>query len=339
MRYVIIGAGAIGSGVGGLLADAGAQVLLVARGDHLATMREGGLTVRMPDGVITCRPEVAAEPAEVELRSDDVLVLTTKTHQAAAALAAWADAPVHDAGEVIGTAGERLPLLTALNGVASEEIALRWFARVHGVCVWMPAVLAQPGEVIVRCAPVRAVLHTARYPASLADDGDAAFLGELAEEWRRAGIEVPTPEDVMPWKYRKLLSNLGNAVQAILGDGHKGEDVAEAARAEARELYAAAGIEINSEDSERNSRNQLTVAPVPGAPERMGGSTWQSLQRGTGSAETDYLNGEIVAIAHRLGRSAPVNSALATLVRAAAVSGTKPGAMTADELRRAVSPG
>lgn len=338
MRYVIIGAGAIGSGVGGLLADAGAQVLLVARGDHLAAMRDRGLTVRMPDGVITCRPEVAAEPAEVELRSDDVLVLTTKTHQAAAALAAWADAPVHDAGEVIGTAGERLPLLTALNGVASEEIALRWFARVYGVCVWMPAVLAQPGEVVVRCAPVRAILHTARYPAALADDGDATFLGELAEDWGRGGIDVPTPEDVMPWKYRKLLGNLGNAVQALLGDGGQGEDITEAARAEARELFAVAGIEMNSESADNASRTRLTVAPVPGAPERMGGSTWQSLQRGTGSAETDYLNGEIVAIAHHLGRSAPVNSALATLVRAAAVSGTRPGATTADELRRAVSP-
>jgi 2-dehydropantoate 2-reductase len=339
MRYVIIGAGAIGSGVGGVLADAGARVLLVARGEHLGAMREAGLTVRMPDRTITCRPDVAGGPDEVELRSDDVLVLTTKTHQAAAALSAWADAPVHEGTEVVGTAGERLPLLTALNGVASEEIALRWFARVYGVCVWMPAVLARPGEVIVRCAPVRAVLHTARYPASLADDGDATFLGELADEWGRAGIEVPTPEDVMPWKYRKLLGNLGNAVQALLGDGAEGEDITEAARAEARELYAAAGIEMNSEESDRASRTQLTAAPVPGAPERMGGSTWQSLQRGTGSAEADYLNGEIVAIAHRLGRTAPVNSTLAALVRAAAARGAKPGAMTADELRQAASSG
>lgn len=336
MRYVVIGAGAIGAGVGGLLADAGADVLLVARGDHLAAMREGGLVVRTPDGVITCRPEVAGAPEEVVLRTDDVLVLTTKTHQAAAALAAWADAPVHEGAEVIGTAGQRLPLLTALNGVAAEEIALRWFARVYGVCVWMPAVLAQPGEVVVRSTPLRAILHAARYPASLADDGDATFLSSLASDWARAGIRVPTPDDVMPWKYRKLLGNLGNAVQAVLGEGREGEDITEAARVEAREIYAAAGIETNSEESERESRGQLRAAPVQGAPEKMGGSTWQSLQRGTGSAETDFLNGEIVAIAHRLGRTAPVNGALAALVRAAASNGVKPGGMTADELRQAV---
>ncbi|WP_168217700.1 ketopantoate reductase family protein [Occultella kanbiaonis] len=336
MRYVVIGAGAIGAGVGGLLDDSGSEVLLVARGEHLAAMREHGLTVRMPDGVITRRPDVAASPEEVELRTDDVLVLATKTHQAAAALATWVDAPVHDGGQVVGTAGERLPLLTALNGVASEEIALRWFARVYGVCVWMPAVLARPGEIIVRCAPVRAILHAARYPAVLADDGDAAFLRQLAEDWGRAGIQVPTPDDVMPWKYRKLLGNLGNAVQALLGDGGLGQDITEAARTEAAAIYEAAGITMNSDESERHSRDQLTAAPVAGAPERMGGSTWQSLHRGSGSAETDYLNGEIVAIAHRLGRTAPVNAALAELVRHAAAQRTKPGVMTPDELGQRV---
>lgn len=338
MRYVVIGAGAIGAGVGGLLADAGSDVVLVARGDHLTAMRERGLTIRTPDRAFTCRPAVAATPEEVELTVDDVLVLATKTHQAATALAAWADAPVRADGQVVGTAGERLPLLTALNGVAAEEIALRWFARVYGVCVWMPAVLAQPGEVIVRCGPVRAILHAARYPAALADDGDAAVLRQLAEEWGRAGIQVPTPADVMPWKYRKLLGNLGNAVQALLGDGagDQGRGVVTAAREEAQALYRAAGIEINDEESERTSRDQLQVAPVPGAPERMGGSTWQSLQRGTGSAETDYLNGEIVAIAHRLGRVAPVNAALAALMRDAVAAGAAPGSISAEALSERV---
>ena len=43
------------------------------------------------------------------------------------------------------------------------------------------------------------------------------------------------------------------------------------------------------------------IQPVPGLPAFLGGSTWQSLTRGTGNVETDYLNGEIVRIA-RLAR-------------------------------------
>jgi 2-dehydropantoate 2-reductase len=76
------------------------------------------------------------------------------------------------------------------------------------------------------------------------------------------------------------------------------------------------------------------MKPVPGVPEATGGSTWQSLQRGTGNIETDYLNGEIVAIAHRAGLQAPINERLAMLARRAAASGAKPGDMSAAELAK-----
>jgi 2-dehydropantoate 2-reductase len=340
MRFVLIGAGAIGAGVGGLLAEQRQDVVLVARGAHLRAMRENGLRLLLPDRQVQVSPPVAGSPDDVTLRPDDVLVLTTKTHQAPDALAAWSAAPVRDeGGERVGTAGELLPVLTALNGVASEEMALRWFARVVGICVWMPAVLTAPGEVVVRSSPTRAILHASRYPASLADDDDTRLLGAVASAWARAGIEVPLPEDVMPWKYRKLLGNLGNAVQALVGSqAGDADDVAEAARVEARALYEAAGIAVNSAESEEVWRDRLTVRPVPGAPQELGGSTWQSLQRGTGSAETDYLNGEIAAIAHRLGRRAPVNTALTELMRDAVEHGRRPGDLSADELRRRVLP-
>jgi 2-dehydropantoate 2-reductase len=74
------------------------------------------------------------------------------------------------------------------------------------------------------------------------------------------------------------------------------------------------------------------VHPVPGLPEFLGGSTWQSLTRGTGNVETDYLNGELVMIARQHGRSAPLNAGLASLVRQAARQGTPPGAMSKAEL-------
>ena len=71
---------------------------------------------------------------------------------------------------------------------------------------------------------------------------------------------------------------------------------------------------------------------VAGVPEFVGGSTWQSLQRGTGNIETDYLNGEVVMIAHRHGMEAPINERLAILARRAAATGAKPGNMSPDQL-------
>ncbi len=331
-RYVIVGAGAIGGALGGRLTHAGLDAVLVARGEHLAALRSRGLRLRTPEEDVSVPVHAVGGPDELELTPDDVLVVATKTQQAPEALPAWADAPVREAGRVVGTAGERLPVLMALNGVASELMALRYFARVYGVCVWMPAVHLTPGEVVVRAAPRSGMLHLGRVPART-DEGDAALLGQVQRDWTAANFDVPLPPDVMPWKYRKLISNLGNVFQALVhGNGDTGP-LATVAVAEARAVLAGAGITVTSDEEEGAARSAgFTMHPVPGVPDDVGGSTWQSLTRGTGNVETDYLNGEIALIAHRTGQAAPVNARLATLARQAAATGTQPGAMSAAEL-------
>ena len=56
MRWIVVGAGAVGGVVGGLLADAGEDVTLIARGRHLDAMRCKGLRVRTPaiDAIVRC---------------------------------------------------------------------------------------------------------------------------------------------------------------------------------------------------------------------------------------------------------------------------------------------
>ncbi|WUJ19490.1 hypothetical protein OHS70_07955 [Streptomyces sp. NBC_00390] len=51
---------------------------------------------------------------------------------------------------------------------------------------------------------------------------------------------------------------------------------------------------------------------------RTGGSTWQSLVRGTGSIETDHLNGEMVLLGRQQGVPTPVNEVLHSAPRARA---------------------
>ena len=332
-RYVLVGAGAIGGAIGGRLAHAGLEAVLVARGEHLATLQRDGLRLRTPDEDVTVPVRAVGGPDELELTPDDVLVVATKTQQAPDALVAWADAPVHQDGRPVGTAGERLPVLMALNGVASETMALRYFRRVYGVCVWMPAVHLRPGEVIVRAAPRSGMLHVGRVPAQTADAQDQRLLERVQQDWRAANYDVPLPADVMPWKYRKLISNLGNVFQALVhGNGDTGP-LAARADAEARAVLEGAGIAYTSDEDENAARAAgFTMHEVPGVPSDLGGSTWQSLTRGTGNVETDYLNGEIALIAHRTGQQAPINARLATLARRAAAAGTKPGAISADEL-------
>lgn len=328
MRHIIIGTGAVGGVVGGLLAAAGKDVVLVARGPQLETLRTVGLEVTTAGGTVRVQPAVAAGPQDVDLRPDDVLVLAVKSQDTAAALVAWADRPVSGGG----SAAERLPVVCAQNGVDNERAALRTFAGVVAMCVWLPATYLEPGRVSAGGTPVPGVLTLGpAAPSSAGDDLLAAFAGDLTD----AGFRAPVAEDVMAWKYRKLLSNLANAVEALCGttrDDTAAELVARA-EAEGHAALAAAGIAVLDEAAHDLARADFRMSRLPGL-EHTGGSSWQSLARGTGSIEADHLNGEIVLLGRLHDVPTPVNAVLQRHARRAAASGATPGATTADALLR-----
>ncbi|MCO1595141.1 ketopantoate reductase family protein [Micromonospora sp. RHAY321] len=327
MRYVIIGAGAVGGTIGVRLAQAGRDVTLVARGAHLDAIRARGLTLRQPDGEVTARLAAVDGPDDQPLPADTVLVLTVKSQDTAGALAAWVDAPVAGGG----TAGERLPLVTAQNGVANERAALRLFADVHPVCVWLPATHLEPGMVVANGYPHPGMLHVGRYPSG-ADDTDQGVAADLTA----AGFVAPIRPDVMRWKYGKLLSNLGNGLQALLGRDIP-EALIERVRAEGLAAFAAASIAHTSPEEEKAERGDLVQQrPVDGEG-RSGGSTWQSLARGTGSTEVDHLNGEITLLGRLHGVPTPANVAVQRAVRRAVRERIAAGAFPLAELEKMIA--
>ncbi|WP_411107136.1 ketopantoate reductase family protein [Streptomyces sp. cmx-4-9] len=322
MRYIIIGAGAVGATIGGRLAEAGGEVVLVARGDHAEALRADGLRLTTAAGTRVHRLPVVGGPAELgELRSADVLLLAVKTQDAVAALDAWGAAEVAGGG----TAAQRLPLLCAQNGVESERLALRRFDRVYGVCVWLPATFLEPGVVSALCSPLTGILHLGR-----AAGGADERARRIAADLEKAGFEAPVVEDVMRWKYAKLLGNLGNAVQATTGPEPDPAKTALLLRAvrEAKAAFAAAGIAYASEAEQAAARDGKVEQP----PGIRGGSSWQSLARGTGSVEADYLNGEISLLGRLHGVPTPVNDVLRHAANIFAREGLPPGAMSAEDL-------
>ena len=332
-RYVVIGAGAIGGCIGAVLARANVPVVLVARGRNAEVLAAEGLTLHTPDGTFHV-PIAVASPEQVTLTDADVLVFATKTQQLDVALREWVDRPVVAEDGSVATAGECLPVLTALNGVAAEELALRYFARVYGVCVWCPAVHINPGEVIVRSWPVAGQFHVSRWPASISTAQDADFLAALQKTWSEAGIIVRLPEDVAPWKYNKLLLNLRNVIGALAQPGVDVSWLRDAAIREGEEVLRRLRIEFIPFEASTAARTADGPTPraVPGFDSAPGDSTSQSLHRRTGNVETDYLNGEIVRLSHLSGAAAPVNAALTRAARAAAQAGMSPGGYTAQEL-------
>ncbi|WP_405487667.1 ketopantoate reductase family protein [Streptomyces sp. NBC_00096] len=327
MRYIIIGAGAIGATIGGRLAESGSEVVLVARGAHALALRADGLRLTTADGERVHRLPVADGPADLgELRPDDVLLLTVKTQDALAALDVWADAEVAGGG----TAAQRLPVLCAQNGVESERLALRRFAHVYGVCVWLPATFLEPGAVSALCTPLTGILHIGPAAGGPAAGGTDARARRIAADLEKAGFEAPVVEDVMRWKYAKLLGNLSNAIQATTGPEPGPAKAALLLRAirEAKAAFGAAGIPYASEDEQSAARGNKVEAPAG----LRGGSSWQSLARGTGSVEADYLNGEIVLLGRLHGVATPVNDTLRHAANIFAREGLPPGAMSIEDL-------
>lgn len=329
MTYVVVGAGAVGGTVGGLLAHSGRDVVLLARGRHASALRDTGLRLGRPEGTLTLRVPVVERVADLRLRPDDVLLLTVKSQDSAGLLADLAALPVG-----AGTAGQLLPVLCLQNGVSNEREALRRFARVHGVCVMLPATHLQPGQVDASGGPRAGLLEVGRYPygTDVVDTTVAADLGA-------AGFGVVPREDVMAWKRAKLLRNLGNALEALCGhDLDAPEHVVlgeldRKARTEGERCFSAAGLtRVGDEEWDVNRGDRCEVQAVEGRT-RAGGSTWQSIARGAGSVEADHLNGEVVLLGRLHGVATPVNELLQREVNALVRDGRPAGSVLPSSLR------
>src|SRR5215472_1622286 len=320
MRYIIIGAGAVGGTIGGSLFQGGHDVVLVARGAHLDALRARGLRLATPSGTHQLDIPVAGGPAELRLRGHDVLILATKTQDAAASLAEWAWQPVPGAPAGAVAAGV-LPIVCAQNGVASERFALRRFRHVYGMCVWLPATHLEPGTVQAQGVPLAGLLCVGRYPA-----GTDSTIERIAGDLAKSRFLAPVSTDVMRWKYGKLLDNLGNAIEALCGRGaagfggahvtgaratgaqatggpaaSDGAELRRRTRAEGIAVLAAAGhAHADREEIAAVRGDRVRIEAVNGAA-RPGGSSWQSLTRGTGTIEADFLNGEIALLGREHG--------------------------------------
>ena len=178
MRFVVYGAGAIGGVVGGRLAEAGHEVVLIARGTHHDAIRDDGLRLITPDAEPrTLSIPVAPHPAGIDFRADDVVLLAMKSQHTGKALRDLAE-----------TAPPTVTVVAVQNGIANEPAALRLFEDVYGVCVVCPALHLEPGVVEAHATPLTGILDIGRYPngvdARAAVRCSSRFTG-VATPWSR----------------------------------------------------------------------------------------------------------------------------------------------------------
>jgi 2-dehydropantoate 2-reductase len=316
LRFLSVGVGAVGGVIAGRLLEAGHDVTAVARGAHLEAVRERGLRLETPTGTEVRPLPVVASPADHSFTDADVVLLSVKSQDTGPALAALA-----------AVAPPSVLVVCAQNGVANERAALRLFPEVVGMCVMCPSTHLEPGVVQAHSAPTTGILDVGRYPS-----GSDDRVSELALALGGATFVAEARDDIMRWKHAKLLMNLGNGVEALCGPAARGGELARRVRLEGEACLDVAGIPYASAEEDAARRGGLLrVRPVTGQ-ERSGGSTWQSLRRGTGEVEVDYLNGEVVLLGRLHGVPTPANELVQRLTNEAARARQAPGAVEESEL-------
>ena len=296
---MVIGAGAVGCALGGLLAHSGARVAFVARGERGEALRRDGLRIVTPRASFAVRVDVT------ERAAGDVALLCVQSQDSATALDALGE----------------LPVVCMQNGVATERIAVARHTRVYGAMVWAPLASPQPGRVEIYSTPIHGVVDVGCYPA-----GVDPLVEAVTRDLCAAGFDARPDPRILRTKYGKLLVSVGNAVEALAGPKARGSPIHDRVIDEALRCFVAAGIDFLPLEALLARVKSVKIAPI-GGHHRPGGSMWQSLDRRTGSVESAFLNGEIVELGERYGVPTPLNRALVTLSERAAREGTPPGSL------------
>jgi 2-dehydropantoate 2-reductase len=317
---MILGSGAIGCAIGGLLVRSGLDVTFIARGDNADALRTGGLHLLTPHANYRLGVDVVNTLSAAKPESDDVVLLTVKSDDTLAL------------ADVLRPFQGRFPIVCAQNGVVNERVIADLGFATYGACVYIAATHLRPGQAAVHMAPSFGDVEIGCYPTGVDD-----VAHQVAADLTSAGFDAVPREDVMAWKYGKLLQNLGNAIDAAVGSIDGVGELVIRARAEGAACLEAAGISYVDEEVQSERHAHLSeIQPTDGQP-YVGSSTWQGLARSTGSSEVDWLNGEIVAIGRAIGRRTPVNAALCEVIRQMARDRTMPGSLSPAQLELAIA--
>jgi 2-dehydropantoate 2-reductase len=301
MRICFVGAGALGSTIGGALPRGGADVFLIDPFQaHVNAINTYGLRMLEGDVETTVKLSARTSAAEVGAIADLVIVLVKSYHTRAAVRAA---APIF---------GPRTVVMSLQNGLGHEEILAEELGRERVMAgkTYVGGVLLGPGR--VRSGVVGKETIIGELDGRITPRAEA-----IAAAFNRAGLITAVSDNILGAMWDKLFINVaGGGVTAITGLTYGGlyslpelETCALTAIAEAIAVARAAGIRISITDP----KHAWTMASA-GLPPQFKTSMLQSLQSG-GQTEVDFIHGSVVRLGAKLGVPTPVNSTLVALVK------------------------
>ena len=292
MRFAVVGTGGVGGYFGGQLARAGHEVHFIARGPHLAAIREHGLRVDSIGGDFVVNPvDVTDDSAAVG--HVDTIIVAVKTWQLAEA-----------AGQARSLVGSETVVLPLLNGVdaSNEQIDILGQDHVLGGVCRIAAEIAEPGR----------IRHSAIEPSIMFGELDnrqsaraVALLGALVD----GGIQAEIAPDINVALWEKFMliatwSGIGAVTRAPVGAWRASpgsRSMAEACLREILELAHAREVPMP------NDHVVTMLKVIDGVPPESMASMQRDIMSGRPS-ELEAQNGAVLRLGAAAGVATPTHS-------------------------------
>ena len=298
MKIAVIGAGGVGGYFGARLAQGGHEVTFVARGRHLAAIRERGLAIESALGAATVR--CAATDDVASLPPVDVAMLCVKL---------WdVEATAPKLARVVANGGVVIPFQ---NGVESADWVAAALGPSHvlGGVAYIAATIREPG--VIAHTGTMARLRVGAFPG-----GPVGRAAAFAEACRAAGVEVEHAPDIRLALWEKFVflasfSGITAAARAPIGVVRSDPDLRATLEAAMREAWAvgrARGVALPDDFVAK----QLAFAD--GLPAAMRSSMQNDLEAGF-RLEVPWLSGGVARMAREAGLGAPVHATLHAVLK------------------------
>lgn len=300
MKICFLGAGSLGSTIGGVLSAGGAEVWLVDRWkEHVDAMNREGLSIS--EGGVERRVRVRAQTDTTGLDEMDLVIVLVKSFHTREAVRA--------AQNVIGP---RTLLMSLQNGLGNEEAIAEIVgpARVIGGKTYVGGGVTGPGRV------------------AAGSDGKLTVIGELngaltdrievvAALFNRCGLQTEVSRNIVGTTWDKLLVNVSTgAITAITrltyGELYRMDALAATAQAAVAEGVAVARASHVALDTQDPA--EIWRRASAGLPADFKTSMLLGIERGMRS-EIDYINGAVVRLGARTDVPTPVNRTLVACVK------------------------
>jgi 2-dehydropantoate 2-reductase len=290
MKIIIMGAGGVGGYYGGLLAQAGHEIVFIARGDHLKALREKGLQVKSVLGGFAVSPVIASDRPS-EAGAADLVFITTKTYHTDEAARA-----------VLPIVAPSTVVISLQNGVdAAERIgAVTGMDHVIGGATWLSAAVEAPGV----------IGHYSQFRRIVLGELDGRITPRLqavadALAATPATVELVTNITQVLWTkfvFISAISALGTLTRVTLGSFRNVPEAREVlvdAISEVAAVARARGVEMEGEILAK------TLAFIDAADADIKPSMQRDIEAGRVS-EVESMIGVVVKFGRELGVPAPV---------------------------------